>query len=121
MDESNEYPPNPTNMPDEIFQSGVDILTSLVDVQDGGSDMTHIESILNQPGVDAALYLLYHGYCIKRSIYGEAYNEMIRQKEFRTLLQTAASIGVYMSKHKQDDFTKLDKMWDIPYEGEDDV
>ena len=48
-------------------------------------------------------------------------SDMIRQKEFRTLLQTAASIGVYMSKHKQDDFTKLDKMWDIPYEGEDDV
>lgn len=122
MNESDKYPPNPTNMPDDVFKSGVDVLTTLVDIEEGGSELSHIESILNEPGVDAALYLLYHGYCIKRTIYGEVYNEAIRQKEFRTLLQTAASIGAYMSRHKQIDFEKFDKMWNVPYtEGDDNV
>ena len=121
MDEPNKYPPNITNMPDELFKSGVDLLNNLVDVEEGGIEMTNIESVLNETGVDAALYLLYHGYCIKRNIYGEGYNEGMRQRDFRTLLQTAASIGIYMSKHRQVDFEKLDKMWNVQYEGDENV
>ena len=122
-----EYPPNPTNMPEEVFRAGVDVLTTLLRVEDGSTDLQHVESVLNDRGVDAALYLLYHGFCIKRTLFGPVEDEVSEQREFRTLLQTAASIGAYVSKRKATDsmnIEKLDRLWDIPFledEGENDV
>ena len=77
-----EYPPNPTGMPDEQYQAGVDLLTTLVDTKDEAKAIDHIESVLTNKGVDAALYLLYHGFCIKRTIYGPAVDEVSEQREF---------------------------------------
>ena len=124
---NDEYPPNPTNMPEDIFRAGVDVLTTLLRVEDDGKELKHIESVLNDRGVDAALYLLYHGFCIKRTIYGPAPDEISEQREFRTLLQTAASIGAFISSRKSLDTSeleKLDKLWDVPFidnKGEEDV
>ena len=90
-------------------------------------ELKHIEAVLNDRGVDAALYLLYHGFCIKRTIYGPATDEISEQREFRTLLQTAASIGAYISNKKSLDIVnieQLDKLWEVPFidnEGEDNV
>ena len=42
-----EYPPNPTGMPDDIYQTGVDLLTALVDTQLDDDSMKHIEATLN--------------------------------------------------------------------------
>ena len=49
------YPPNNTNMPEDIFRAGVDVLTTLLRVEDGGKDLKHIEAVLNDRGVDHAL------------------------------------------------------------------
>ena len=124
---NDEYPPNPTNMPEDIFRAGVDVLTTLLRVEDDGKELKHIEAVLNDRGVDAALYLLYHGFCIKSTIYGPATDEISEQREFRTLLQTAASIGAYISNKKSLDIVnieQLDKLWEVPFidnEGEDNV
>ena len=110
-----DYPPNPTGMPDEIYQLGVDLLTALVNTKDDSDTLVHIESALNSQGVDAALYLLYYGFMIKQTLNFSSHvsNEYQQQKDFRTLLQTAASIGAYASRERYAGIEKLDKIWNI--------
>ena len=95
-----DYPPNPTGMPDEQYQAGVNLLTTLVETKDDESALHHVESVLSNRGVDAALYLLYYGYCVKQSMNLGLQTEHDIQRDFRTLLQTAASIGAYISRER---------------------
>lgn len=108
-----EYPPNPTGMPDEQYQAGVDLLTTLVDTKDEAKAIDHIESVLTNKGVDAALYLLYYGYCVKQTLNLGMQTEVDIQRDFRTLLQTAASIGAYISRERFNNLEKLDRLWEI--------
>ena len=111
-----EYPPNPTGLPDDIYQTGVDLLTALVDTQLDDDSMKHIEATLNSTGVDAALYLLYYGFTIKQALTYSMKGEYQQQKDFRTLLQSAASIGAYASRERYNGIEKLDKLWNITEE-----
>ena len=115
-----DYPPNPTDMTDENYKEGVNILFSLLKTNGDVEDprVNHINSVLNSPGVDAALYLLYYGHRVKEEIYGYNNNPYSHQREFKTLLQTAASIGAMISKEKITVLDKLDNLWNIT-SGED--
>ena len=123
MERFEEYPPNPTGMEEELYKEGVNILFSLIknDGHENTTEVAHIESVLNSKGVDAALYLLYYGHRVKEEIYGSSNSEVRNQKEFKTLLQTAASIGAMISREKLLVLDKLDNLWNIPYEGRDNV
>ena len=114
-----EYPPNPTGMSEEHYQQGVDILYSLLKTDEEPKDKTgqdHIEKVLNRKGVDAALYLLYYGHRVKEEIYGVATSEAQTQREFKTLLQTAVSIGAMIGREHLLILDKLDSIWNISYE-----
>ena len=111
-----DYPPNPTGMPDDVYKSGVDLLTALVNTQDNSDVLTHIESTLNTDGVDAALYLLNYGFMVKQTLTFSMNDEYKQQKDFRTLLQTAASLGAYASRERFIGIEKLDKLWNISEE-----
>ena len=115
MDRFENYPPNPTDMEEELYKDGVNILYSLIknDGQTDDIEMNHIEAVLNSKGVDAALYLLYYGHRIREDIYGSSYNDARSQREFKTLLQTAASIGAMISREKLLVLDKLDSLWNI--------
>ena len=43
-------------------------------------------------------------------------DEYKQQKDFRTLLQTAASLGAYASRERFIGIEKLDKLWNISEE-----
>lgn len=114
-----EYPPNITGMDEENYKHGVDILYSLIRTDEKTKDtpgQDHIEKVLSRRGVDAALYLLYYGHRVKEEIYGTSINEAQMQKEFKTLLQTAVSIGAMVSREHLLILDKLDSIWNISYE-----
>jgi len=123
MDRFEDYPPNPTGMEEELYKDGVNVLYSLIknDGQKDDTEMNHIEAVLSSRGVDAALYLLYYGHRVKEDIYGSSNNEARNQREFKTLLQTAVSIGAMIGREKLLVLDKLDNLWNIPYEGKDNV
>ena len=112
-----DYPPNPTGMTEDMYRKGVDILQSLVDSEDDSDVIHHINGVLTTAGVDAALYLLYYGHMVKIAMYDKLKTEQERLKDFKQLLQTAASIGAHISRERMVTVEKFDKMWDIPYDG----
>ena len=120
-----EYPPNPTGMDEEHYKYGVDILYSLLKTDEetkGTAGQDHIEKVLSRKGVDAALYLLYYGHKVKEEMYGTATNEAQSQREFKTLLQTAVSIGAMVGREHLLILDKLDTIWNTPYkEGDKNV
>ena len=115
-----EYPPNPTGMTDENYLQGVTILQNLLAVPDTGDDsvLAHIEKVLNYTGVDPALYLLYYGHQVKEAMSMGMFNDEQRSRAFKTLLQTAVSIGAYISKKELNAIDKLDRLWESVTEEE---
>ena len=108
------YPPNPTGMTDEKYEQGISILQNLLAVphsEDNEEILYHIERVLNYAGVDPALYLLYYGHQVKEAITMGMVSEEQRSRAFKTLLQTAVSIGAYISMNELDTIDKLDKLW----------
>ena len=109
-----EYPPNPTGMSDVKYKQGINILTSLLGVpEDSDTDgvLAHIEKVLNYTGVDSALYLLYYGHEVREVMTEGLMTDEQRSRAFKTLLQTAVSIGAYISKNELNAIDKLDKLW----------
>lgn len=110
-----EYPPNPTGMTEENYKAGIDVLQSLLSLPtetDKDDILKHIDKVLNYSGVDAALYLLYYGHQVREVMTTGIVTETQRVMAFRVLLQTAVSIGAYISKNELDTIDKLDKLWD---------
>ena len=75
----------------------------------------HIESTVKANGVDAALYLLYYTFVIKCTMQGNDLTDESKLKEFRNMLQTAVTIGAYISRDRLLNIEKFDKMWELPY------
>ena len=111
-----DYPPNPTGMTEEMYRRGVDILQNLVDAENDSDIINHINGALCTQGVDAALYLLYYGHMVKVAMYDKAKSDQQILKDFKQLLQTAASIGAYIGRERMLTVEKFDKMWDVPYD-----
>ena len=108
------YPPNPRGMSDEKYKQGVDLLQTLLavpDKDDVEGTLPHIEKVLNYTGVDSALYLLYYGHQVREVMTMGMFTEEQMARAFKTLLQTAVSIGAYISKHELNTINKLDKLW----------
>ena len=107
---------NPTGMPDENYKQGIVILQNLLAVPHTDNDeegiLSHIERVLNYSGLDSALYLLYYGHQVREVMTMGMVSDDQRSKTFKTLLQTAVSIGAYISKKELNTIDKLDKLWD---------
>ena len=104
------YPPNPTTMNEDQYKAGVDVLFALLEHENNTEIMTHIEKVLTAKGVDASLYLLYYGHHVKQTIEGYDWDARQHQAAFRTLLQTACSIGALIGKMEISTIEKLDKL-----------
>ena len=109
------YPPNSTGMEDAQYHAGIDILKKLISLVDDSDEINHIEATVRAKGVDAALYLLYYTFVIKCRTQGNDLTEENKLREFRTMLQTAVSIGAYIGRDRLLNIEKFDKMWELPY------
>ena len=109
------YPPNYTGMEDNQYFAGIDILKKLINLEDDSDELSHIEATVKAKGVDAALYLLYYTFVIKCRTQGNYLTEENKLREFRTMLQTAVSIGAYIGRDRLLNIEKFDKMWELPY------
>ena len=109
------YPPNYTGMEDNQYFAGIDILKKLINLEDDSDELSHIEATVKAKGVDAALYLLYYTFVIKCKMQEDGLTDESKLKEFRTMLQTAVTIGAFISRDRLLNIEKFDKMWELPY------